>query len=105
MGTRVCWLCADRPQRTSRRAWGDDACGSPRSRQGRGVAGTPARSAALRTPLRHGAALHVPDPRPVREALIAATALVHGLTVVTRHVTDFAPVLAWRRSLRALCPG
>jgi predicted nucleic acid-binding protein len=35
--------------------------------------------------------LHVPDPRPVRDALIAATALVHGLSVVTRNVTDFAP--------------
>ena len=33
--------------------------------------------------------LHVPDPRAERDALIAATALVHGLTVVTRNVTDF----------------
>lgn len=38
---------------------------------------------------RRSAALHVPDPRPVRDALIAATALVHDLTVVTRNVTDF----------------
>lgn len=37
------------------------------------------------------AALHVPDPRPDRDALIAATALVHGMTVVTRNVADFAP--------------
>ena len=37
------------------------------------------------------ARLHVPDPRPVRDALIAATALVHGMTVVTRDVTDFEP--------------
>jgi toxin FitB len=37
------------------------------------------------------AALHVPDPRPERDALIAATALVHGMTVVTRKVADFAP--------------
>lgn len=37
------------------------------------------------------ARLHVPDPRPVRDALIAATALVHGMTVVTRNVDDFAP--------------
>ena len=37
------------------------------------------------------AMLHVPDPRPVSDALIAATALVHGLTVVTRNVTDFEP--------------
>lgn len=33
---------------------------------------------------------HVPDPRPVHDALIAATALVHGLTVVTRNTADFA---------------
>lgn len=33
--------------------------------------------------------LHVPDPRPERDALIAATALVHGLTVVTRNLADF----------------
>lgn len=35
------------------------------------------------------ARLHVPDPRAERDALIAATALVHGLTVVTRDVGDF----------------
>lgn len=33
--------------------------------------------------------LHVPDPQPVRDSLIAATALVHGMTVVTRNVADF----------------
>ena len=37
------------------------------------------------------AGLHVPDPRPDRDALIAATALVHGMTVVTRNVADFSP--------------
>ena len=37
------------------------------------------------------ARLHVPDPRSFRDALIAATALVHGMTVVTRNVADFAP--------------
>jgi predicted nucleic acid-binding protein len=35
------------------------------------------------------AALHVPDRRSDRDALIAATALVHGMTVVTRNVADF----------------
>ena len=40
---------------------------------------------------RRAAALHVPDPRPERDALIAATALVHGLTVATRNVSDFEP--------------
>jgi len=38
------------------------------------------------------AALHSPDPRPERDALIAATAMVHGLRVVTRNVSDFAPM-------------
>lgn len=37
------------------------------------------------------AKLHVPDPRPIRDGLIAATALVHGMTVVTRNVADFEP--------------
>ena len=36
------------------------------------------------------ARLHVPDRRSDRDALIAATALVHGMTVVTRNVVDFA---------------
>ncbi|MFO7875449.1 MAG: type II toxin-antitoxin system VapC family toxin [Desulfovermiculus sp.] len=39
----------------------------------------------------YAAKLHVPDPRPVRDGLIAATALVHGMTVVTRNIKDFAP--------------
>lgn len=38
------------------------------------------------------AALHVPDPRSERDALIAATALVHGMTVATRDVDDFTPM-------------
>jgi predicted nucleic acid-binding protein len=41
---------------------------------------------------RRCAQLHVPDPRPERDALIAATALVYGLTVVTRNVADFEPM-------------
>lgn len=36
------------------------------------------------------AALHVPDPRSEGDALIAATAMVHNMTVVTRNVADFA---------------
>ena len=36
------------------------------------------------------ARLHVPSPHPVRDGFIAATALVHGLTVVTRNIVDFA---------------
>jgi toxin FitB len=37
------------------------------------------------------AKLHVPDPRSDRDAIIAATAMVHDMTVVTRNVGDFAP--------------
>jgi len=37
------------------------------------------------------ARLHVPDKRSERDALIAATALVHGMTVVTRNTADFVP--------------
>lgn len=38
---------------------------------------------------RRAAALHVPDPAPIRDALIGATALVHEMTVVTRDLKDF----------------
>ncbi len=41
---------------------------------------------------RRCAQLHVPNPRAERDALIAATALVHSLTVVTRNVADFEPM-------------
>jgi len=41
---------------------------------------------------RRAAQLHVPDPRPERDALIAATALTHGLTVATRNISDFEPM-------------
>lgn len=45
------------------------------------------------------AALHVPDPLPEMDALIAATAMVHELTLVTRNVKDFA-----RSGVRLLNP-
>jgi len=35
------------------------------------------------------AALHVPDPFSGRDAFIAATALVHGMTIVTRNLPAF----------------
>ncbi len=38
---------------------------------------------------RCAAAPHVPDPAPFRDALIAATALHHGMTVITRNTKDF----------------
>lgn len=39
---------------------------------------------------RQCARLQVPNPRPVLDALIAATALVHGMTIATRNTQDFA---------------
>lgn len=41
---------------------------------------------------RRCAPLHVPNPKPERDAWIAATALLHGMTVVTRNVRDFEPM-------------
>ena len=38
------------------------------------------------------ARLRVPDPRGERDALIAATAIVHRLTVATRNIADFRPM-------------
>jgi predicted nucleic acid-binding protein len=38
---------------------------------------------------RRCAGLQIPDPRPDRDTMLAATAMVHGLTVVTRNVRDF----------------
>lgn len=35
------------------------------------------------------AALHVPDPKPWRDGAIAATALIHDMTVATRNLRDF----------------
>ena len=34
------------------------------------------------------AKLHVPNPQTIRDGLIVATALVHGMTVVTRNIAD-----------------
>jgi toxin FitB len=39
---------------------------------------------------RRAAKLHVPNPQPINDAFIAATALVHGMTVATRNLADFA---------------
>jgi predicted nucleic acid-binding protein len=39
--------------------------------------------------VRRSAKLHVPDSRPVRDSLVAATAIAHGMPVVTRNVGDF----------------
>jgi predicted nucleic acid-binding protein len=39
---------------------------------------------------RQCAAFHVPNPCSYRDSLIAATALVHSMTVVTRNASDFA---------------
>jgi predicted nucleic acid-binding protein len=51
------------------------------------------RTLPVDTPVaRRCAGLHVPNRRPERDAFIAATALVHGMTVVTRNVGDFAPL-------------
>ena len=64
------------------------------------------------------AALHGPDPKPFRDGLIAATALVHSLVVVTRNLADFEAtgvgtpptvlllcLWAWRGLLAALWAG
>jgi predicted nucleic acid-binding protein len=65
------------------RAWIDDQV----------LPGFEGRILPIDTPIaRRCARLHAPNPRSERDALIAATALVHGLTVATRNVGDFAPL-------------
>jgi predicted nucleic acid-binding protein len=36
------------------------------------------------------AAMHIPNPKPDRDAMIAATAAEHGMILVTRNVADFS---------------
>lgn len=39
--------------------------------------------------IRLAASFHVPNPAPMADSLIAATAVVHGMVVVTRNAADF----------------
>ena len=48
---------------------------------------------------RTAAGLHVPDPMPEMDALIAATAIIHDLTLVTHNTKDFE-----RTGIRLLDP-
>ena len=60
--------------------------------EGTVLSGFPGRILPVDTAVaRRSAPLNVPDPCPVRDGLIAATALVHGLTVATRNTADFEP--------------
>jgi predicted nucleic acid-binding protein len=43
---------------------------------------------------RRCAQLHVPDPKSERDAFIAATVLVHGVTMVTRNVAEGRDITA-----------
>jgi predicted nucleic acid-binding protein len=38
--------------------------------------------------------MHVPDPCSYRDSLIAATAVVHGMTLVTRNIRHFETTCA-----------
>jgi toxin FitB len=72
----------DRPQGAVLRAWMDEHV----------LPTFQGRILAVDTPVaRRCATLHVPSPRSDRDALIAATAMVHGMSVVTRNISDFEP--------------
>lgn len=71
---------ADPPKGALLRAWLDASVAPAFADRVLSVDGAVARRAAR---------LHVPDPVPFRDALIAATALEHRLTVVTRNTRDF----------------
>jgi len=47
---------------------------------------------ALRAGALHCVVMHVPDAKSMRDFLIAATALHHGLALVTRNVSDCAGI-------------
>ena len=72
---------ADPPKGAVLRRWLDDSVAAAFDQRVLFVDATVARRAA---------ALHVPDPAPFRDALIGASALVHGMTLVTRNTKDFA---------------
>jgi len=72
---------ADRPKGAVLRRWLDDSVAAAFDQRVLAVDAAIARRAA---------ALHVPDPAPFRDALIGASALVHGMTLVTRNTKDFA---------------
>lgn len=72
---------ADPPKGAVLRRWLDDSVAAAFDQHVLAVDASVARRAAV---------MHVPDPAPFRDALIGATALVHGMTLVTRNIKDFA---------------
>jgi toxin FitB len=53
---------------------------------------------------RRAAAFHVPDPKPDRDALIAASAVVHDMPLITRNTRDFMEILLGQNALRLINP-